>query len=210
MTIIEMHALCDLLLDKADSPWFTSEEKDKFINLGQEEFVQTQYEQFEFNEKARKNLLPLVRSSSGTNTSTINLDAIPMYMYTLGLSGNFNSPCGGNVTRKISPLQIDDEAETEQDPFNKSADDNPNYVEENNGTNNVCLIKSDTVPVSYTLKYLKQPRKVKNDETTPANNVNSEMPDFTHEDIVYIAVNKMLANTEQFQNYQVNKVENIE
>lgn len=203
-----MHKLCDLLLDKADSPWYTAQEKDTFLNLAHEEFVQTRYEQFEFNEKVRKELLPLVRVSTGT-TSTINLDTVSNYMYTLSLSGKFKSSCGGDKIQPISPLQIDDEFETEKDPFNKSSNDNPHYIEQNDGTNNLCIIKSDTAPTNYTLKYLKQPVKVLLDEANPTNNVNSEMPSFTHEDIVYIAVNKMLANTEQFNNYQINKQENI-
>ena len=39
MTIIEMHKLADLLIDKADAPWFTSEEKDMFINLAIKQIV---------------------------------------------------------------------------------------------------------------------------------------------------------------------------
>ncbi len=49
MTIIEMHQKCDLLLDKANSPWYTSAEKDSFINEAQNEFVETRYKLFEEN-----------------------------------------------------------------------------------------------------------------------------------------------------------------
>ena len=55
----------------------------------------------------------------------------------------------------------------------------------------------------YILKYLKRPVDVLNDETTPANNVDCELPVFTHEEIVNIAVRKMMANTEQQLNYQM-------
>ena len=42
-----MHDECDLLLDKANSPWFSSQEKDKFLNRAQHEFAETRYKFFE-------------------------------------------------------------------------------------------------------------------------------------------------------------------
>lgn len=208
MDIIEMHTLCDLLLDKANSPWFSAEEKDSFLNLAHEEFAESRYANFELDERTRKELLPLVRKSTGTNKATINLSSIKDYMFTLNLIGTFTKTCGtGTKSRKISPLQLDDEGENEQDPFNKSADDNPLYTEENNGLDNIISIMSDNIPVSYVIKYLKKPVTVLNDETTPANNVSSEMPIFTHMEIVNIAVRKMMATTEQQINYQLHNNE---
>ena len=46
MNIIEMHTLCDLLIDKADAPWFTAEEKDEFIDLAQIEYLDNNYRFF--------------------------------------------------------------------------------------------------------------------------------------------------------------------
>ena len=59
-----MHELCDLLIDKADAPWFNADEKDSFINLAQIEFVDNSYRLFEYNEEVREKLLPLVKSSA--------------------------------------------------------------------------------------------------------------------------------------------------
>ena len=86
MNIIEMHEYCDLLLDKADSPWFSSSEKDKFLNLAQAEFVESRYRLFEQNERIRKALIPLVRQTVGVNASEINLSIIPDFMFTLSLT----------------------------------------------------------------------------------------------------------------------------
>lgn len=211
MTIIEMHQKCDLLLDKANSPWYTSAEKDSFINEAQNEFVETRYKLFEENERIRKALLPLVRNSVGANTSIINYDVITEFMFTLSLSGMFNKVCGtGTKLQRVHPLQLDDEIGVESDPFNKSADDNPNYIEYNDGVNNIAQIKSDTTPLSYTLKYLKRARSVFNDTNNPLNNIDSEMPIFVHDEIVSIAVREMLANTEQIQGYQLqqNEIQN--
>ena len=199
-----MHDICDLKLDKANSPWFTPAEKDTFINLAQAEFFENRYRHFEFDERTRKELLPLVRQSVGASVSTINLDAITDYVFTLNLIGTFNKKCGvGQNTEKISPVQLDDEAENQNDPFNKNDDENPGYTERNNGTNNIVEILSDNAPLTYILKYLKHPVSVSRDVNTPGNNVNSEMPVFTHEEIVNIAVRKMMASTEQQINYQM-------
>jgi len=203
-----MHDLCDLLLDKANSPWYTSDEKDKFLNLAHLEFAETRYRKFEKDERTRKELLPLVRKSSGVNTNIINYDNITNFMFTLNLMGVFKDTCGNGTTlREVTPLQLDDEGEQQLDPFNKSGNDNPLYTEENNGTNNVATILSDDIPTSYVLKYLKVPRVVKNDVINPANNIDSEMPIFTHDEIVNIAVRKMMANTEQQLNYQLQQNE---
>jgi hypothetical protein len=208
MTIIEMHDECDMLLDKANSPWYSSAEKDKFLNRAHHEYAETRYRFFEQDERTRKELLPLVRKSTGINTSTVNYSVIPNFMFTLSLSGVFNKPCGnGTSLEKISPLQIDDEAEIQKDPFNRPANDNAQYTEENNGTDNVALILSDTTPLSYVLKYLEIPLTVFRDVNNPANNIDSIMPIFTHDEIVNIAVRMMMANTEQQLNYQMQQNE---
>lgn len=204
MNIIEMHTMCDLLLDKANAPWFGPAEKDIFLNMAHNEFAETRYRKFETDERTRQELLPLVRRNTGGSTSTINLSAISGFMFILNLLGTFTDVCGSTTTtRKISPLQLDDEGDNELDPFNRSGNDNPTYTEENNGTNNIVLINSNTAPISYVLKYLMIPTTVLNDEAVPANNVNSIMPEFTHEEIVNIAVRKMMATTEQQLNYQM-------
>jgi len=203
-----MHEYCDLLLDKADSPWFSDEEKDRFLNLAQPQFAESRYREFELDERTRSELIPLVRQSTGSNTSSINLDAIQEYMFTLALMGEFNKSCGNGTTwEKISPVQLDDVAENQHDPFNKNDDTNPGYTEGNDGTNNVISIISDNDPLNYTLKYLKRPTNVRLDRNNPSNNVNCELPEFTHEEIVRIAVSKMMATTEQQLNYQLNQNE---
>lgn len=204
MTIIEMHNLCDLLLDKANSPWYNSEEKDTFLNMAQMEFVETRYRQFELDERTRKELLPLVKRFTSSNSNKINLNTVSGYMFTLSLSGEFKNLCGkGTSYHSIAPVQLDDEFENEEDPFNKSSDENPLYVEENENGNNVMIIKSDNTPLTLVLKYLKYPTEVFLDKVNPSNNINSEMPNFTHHEIVNIAVRKMLFNTEQQLNYQM-------
>ena len=141
-------------------------------------------------------LIPLVKSLTATGVQEINLSSIADYLFTLNLRAEFNKTCGsGTNWLKVPPIQLDDEGDAQNDPFNKNDDTNPAYTSENNGTNNVLKIISDTTPLNYVLKYLKFPLKVFLDPNNPLNNVNSEMPEFTHPFVfsrltqtVYIAV----------------------
>ena len=199
MTIAQMHTLCDLLLDKADSPWFNPTEKDLFLNLAQIEFVETRYMQFESIEKRRAELLPLVTKADYNSLSIINLDLVVNFLYVLSVRALMTDTCSTSGVRltPVAPIQLDDFAGMQQDPFNKFSDSNVGYTQFNNGTNNIIEIHSETVPNQIQLAYLKRPIDVS--ITVPTN---SELPDSTHEEIVNIAVRKMMM-TVQDPNYQV-------
>lgn len=204
MNIVEMHKLADLLIDKANAPWFTSEEKDMFINLAIKQVVDVNYREFEKNEEARAKLNTIVRTTNLGTVAQVNLTAITDFRYTLALKGTTPDSCGDLVSRKISPIQWDDEAGNQNDPFNKNSDTNLGYVQENIvGTGNVLKILSDTTPTNVTLVYLKTPSNVLNDTVTPSNNVNCELPDSVHEEVVNLAVRKMLGTVESQVQYQI-------
>lgn len=212
MTIIEMHSGIDELMDKPGSPYFNSTQKDFYLNLAQLEFTKERYAEFEFNEKRRQDILPLVRKMSFT-TLTINLDntTIPLFMYVLAMSVTAKDECDTEFTYPAKPMRWDDYWESELDPFNKAAIDNPVYLTSNNGTNDIIEIKGITTLVLVNMTYLKRPVQVLNDENTPANNVNCELPVSTHEEIVNLAVRKMLEVSKD-PNYQLhlNEIANQE
>jgi hypothetical protein len=213
MTIIEMHELCDLLIDKANAPWFTAEEKDLFINLAQIEYLDKKYKFFEVNEEIREKLLPLVRSTTITGpTNQINLSDVanfPEFRYILSVRGDFPDGCGGEgtVTCAIKPDQLDDEVGNSKDPFNKADNFFPLYTQENDGTDNLVKIISDDNPSNIIVKYLKTPTPVLNDLDTPANNIDSQLAQSSHEEIVHLAVKKMLGNIQDQFGYQVQDLE---
>mgnify|MGYP003108944859 CR=1 FL=1 len=212
MTIIEMHNLCDLLIDKANAPWFNPGEKDKFINLAQIEFLDSSYRFFEYNEEIREKLLPLVKSNSygAAAISEIDLSALQAtagFRYVLSLRGIYTNSCGGVTTRAIPPIQLDDEVNNQLDPWNINDDRNPGYTQENNGTANIIKIISTSNPTNVIIKFLKTPVDVLNDIVTPANNVNCELSSSSHEEIVNIAVRKMLGNIQDQFGYQVQSQE---
>ena len=205
MTLQEWHDTADILIDKADAPYFNSTEKDKFFNLSQVEFTETRYAQFEFNEKRRKELIPLVRVSTAIAGNIINIDSIADFLFILNLRGIFPDGCGGTKGERISPISLDTEGEDDNDPFNSHTADNtnPGYTEYNNGTNNIIDIQSKDAPVSISMKYLKKPRNVFLDTAVPANTIQSEMPVGTHEEIINIAVRKMLFTVQDQLAYQL-------
>jgi hypothetical protein len=205
MTIAEMHTKIDEVLDKSNSPWFNAIEKDNFLNEAQIEFVDTRYAQFEFNEKRREELNTLVRKQTYTDTNIINLDSITDLAYVISLGAKL-TVCGISQKSKVSPEQHDDEFENDRDPFNKASDDNLKYIQYNDNTNDVLEIKSDTTPDELYLTYLKYPVKV-----SLAGNIDCELNEVAHKQIVDIAIRMMMMPSED-TNYQVqiNEINNQE
>jgi hypothetical protein len=207
MTILEMHTLADLLIDKANAPWFNATEKDRFINMAINEYTKNKYAAFEVDEKVREDLLTLVLTNTTLDSSTINLDTVPNFLFVLRLEMDVNSPCGILTNVPITPMRHDVFVESRRDPFNKPADKYPQYTQSVVGGARTITIFSDTVPTAVRMVYLAQPATVS--ITVPTN---CNLPVHTHEEIVNLAVRKMLGTIEAFQNYQVqtNEIKNQE
>ena len=212
MTIIQMHKLCDIIIDKNNAPWFTPEEKDQFIQLAELEFVKEKVISYEVDEKGRKDILTLVRKYTGANVSSLNLDNAANFnnlMYIVQVIGKWPNPCDADemLEEPIAPVQLDDEAELKKDPFFGLTDEMSGYIETYENGYRELIVKSETTPLEIMVRYIKKPRLVFNDVNTPANNINSELPEHVHEEIVNIATRKMLGSIhEQFQ-YQVQQNE---
>ena len=65
MTFGDAHDLMDLLLDKADQPYFTTEEKDKFLNIAYFNWFNSAIEKYDKDPRIAKILHPLVRETHG-------------------------------------------------------------------------------------------------------------------------------------------------
>lgn len=206
MTIAEMHTRCDLLIDKADAPWFNPTEKDFFLNMAIMEYVKNKYRAFEVDEKVREDLLTLVLSYSIAG-ATINLDVVPNFLFALRVAMDVNSPCGNLTDVPVTPMRHDAFIESKRDPFNKPADKYPQYTQQTTGGVRTLSVSSDTVPTLLKMVYLATPATVS--ITVPTN---CNLPVHTHDEIVNLAVRKMLGTIEAFQNYQVqtNEIKNQE
>jgi hypothetical protein len=200
-----MHTKIEEVLDKSNSAWFNATEKDNFLNEAQIEFVDTRYGQFEFNEKRTEELNVLVRKATYTGVNQISLSDITDFVYVLSLGAKM-TVCGKSYNRKVSKEQHDDEFENEVDPFNKTSDKNLKYLQYNNGTSNIISVKSNTMPDELYLTYLKYPVKV-----SLAGNVNCELNEVAHKQIVDIAIRMMMEPSED-KNYQIqiNEINNQE
>jgi hypothetical protein len=205
MTFAEAHEKIDVIIDKHDLPWFEPEEKDIFLNFAQQEFVNQRYSEFEVNEKRRQDIRTLITTFSAGAVSSITVPSDMLFV--LSLKGTFRVViCGKTVSREthIRPMQHDDVNKIINDPFNKPTNDEPVYV-----TNaNTLEILSDNTAISTELTYIKEPLVI--DTVTNPTGVFST-PTYTHNEIVNIAVRKMLGSIEQ-QNYnlQVNEIDNQE
>jgi len=203
MTIAQMHALANLLIDKADAPWFIPEEKDDYINLAINEYTKNKYGQFEVKEKVREDLLTLVSSAYVVNlTNIIDLDAVPDFLFVLRVEMDVQASCGLLTGVPVVPVQQDDFSESQRDPFNKATDKYPQYLQNMQSGARTLQVYSNTVPLQIRMIYLTQPVTVDINAPTDCN-----LPEHTHEEIVNLAVRKMLGTIEGFQNYQVQQNE---
>jgi len=206
MTIAEMHTRIDLLIDKANSEWFTSDEKDEFLNMAIQEYVKNKHRAFETDEKVREDLLTLVISPYEVfTTNIIDLDAIGNFLFALRLEADIDGTCGPLTGVPVPPRQQDDFSESERDPFNKSSDKYPVYLQSDSGGARTVTVYSDTTPSVLRLTYLRQPATVS--ITVPTD---CDLPIHTHDEICNLAVRKMFANIESFEDYQaqMNEINN--
>jgi len=70
MILTEAYDYMDLLLDKADQPYFTTEEKDKFLDIAISDFMNFQYQKMGADEDSRRALAGCVDWNSFQLTST--------------------------------------------------------------------------------------------------------------------------------------------
>jgi len=205
MTFAKMHEDIDVILDKHDIAWHEPEEKDIFLNFALNEYVKDRHTEFEVNEKRREDIRTLISSATGS-TSTVTLPSD--FLFALSLKGLFQVvSCGVPVNQEhfIRPFQHDDINKVANDPFNKPTNTHPVYVSTSTGYD----VRSDNAPVSWSLTYLKIPLAI---DGTNNPTVSSDLPDYTHEEIVNLAIRKILATLDKQQSYslQTNEIQNQE
>tara|TARA_R110001632_G_scaffold5934_2_gene24081 strand:+ start:499 stop:1410 length:912 start_codon:yes stop_codon:yes gene_type:complete len=83
MTLEEAFIYMDMLLDKAEQPYFTSEEKEKYLQLATTEFVNIHYAKMGIDEESRKVMGAFVRwyNYSLSKNDIVNADYLGSYTY---------------------------------------------------------------------------------------------------------------------------------
>lgn len=79
MTLTEAYDYIDVLLDKADQPYFIKEEKDKFLNLAISDFVSMHYEKMHVDEDSRRAISGCVDYNSWDLSTTEILSGLYLY-----------------------------------------------------------------------------------------------------------------------------------
>jgi hypothetical protein len=180
MTTASAITLIRLLLDKANSPYYTDAEITLILELGIKEFINENYKKFELNQATRDSLRTLVKSTSSMTQSIpdqFDITSVSDYRHFL----SFEITVGSQV-EYVKMIQLDDYLAIKQDPFNKPSMDNVIGVIEDN---RIKVYKNTINPItSHILTYLSW------DETS--DNI-ANLPEHTHEDIVNITVRKLMA-----------------
>tara|TARA_R100001510_G_C7655258_1_gene214339 strand:- start:3370 stop:3975 length:606 start_codon:yes stop_codon:yes gene_type:complete len=194
MTSTEALEYLDLLLDKADQPYFIDDEKEKFINLAITEFINKYYDKFELTGESKTALNALYRfaAQSAADIATWNFpnryDIVDnSFMYPIAVKVDSNEAEFKGYKEYIEDLST-------SDPFNKSNQDYPSYVVSNKGIN-----MNPAPTVYFRLVYLYRPT------ITEAFDDGKLLENYQIE-ILNIASRKMFANIES-QSYEVQSIE---
>jgi len=194
MTTTEALEYLDLLLDKADQPYFIDSEKVKFVNLSITEFINKYYDKVDFNSESRTALNGLYRTVT-QNAADILLWTTPnrydildnAFMYPSAVKVN-----GAEAEFKGYKEYVEDLSTN--DPFNKSDLDNPQYTISNFGV--IC----NPEPVTFfRIVYLYRP-------TITEAFDNGKIQENYQIEILNIASRKMFANIES-ASYEMQSLE---
>ena len=185
MTLGAARNLLDILVDKANNPYFTVAEKDEFLQLAISDFIEKYYTVYDINEQSRAALKGLVTSLlDSTSNATINLP--DDLIYSLSLSVQYWHPnrlaTGGAGRNKEYSLakQVS--------------------VASSGGVSQIHILPSDSIQ-NKLWYYIQRPTLA---EVFTAGNPMIE--ELYQNEIVQIAARKMIANIES-SNYEVQSQE---
>lgn len=240
MTLREIHKQFDIYLDKIASesyPEILPTEKDVFINNAIDSLVKTRYGKnniykvgFEEIQKRTDELDSLVKTKfpllsevvyedntykAHVNTLYDDIDKLNLftdrYWFYLKSFALVNSETCGNRYVECKLIQQDDLSRVLKDPFNKPTKDKVLIYFEDDGILIKCA-ENNTVE-NFKLTFLKQPAKVFVDtsDTTGNSDIQCDLPESLHVDIVKLAVKEALEVLEipRQQTYQ-NNLNNLE
>ena len=173
--------LARLLLDKAESPYYTDAEITLFLELGIKEFINENYKKFEINQATRDNLRTIVKTSTNLTQSIpdqFDISSLSDYRHFL----SFEIVIGSKI-EYVKILQLDDYLAIKKDPFNKPSESNVIGVMEDN---KIKVYKDSVNTInSHVLTYL---------SWNESSDDIASLPDNTHEDIVNITVRKLMGS----------------
>jgi len=208
MTLTEARDLLDILIDKANNPYFTTNEKDEFLELALTEFINKYYSVSDINEQARAALKGFVTSFlDQSGSDVINLpDSI---IFSLSLEVQYWQPnrlaisteARNRPYAKAKQVSVAD-FRNQVDPFNKPSYSNPiyTYVTSSRGVPQIHILPDDSIQ-NKQWYYIERPALA--NVFTASNSAIEETYQY---EVVQIAARKMVANIES-SNYEVQSQE---
>lgn len=215
MTILEQHQSFKFGMDKLDSlnyPNFLEEEIDLLLNQAQDRFVKQRYsrnnikrESFEETQKRTEDLKNITINALivPTPNAVDNIDPNAVFV-TLPTDHLFiiqeradivYTDCTNTAitqTVEVKPIQHSEFSKLILDPFRKPSRSKVLRLMENG---RVELISDGSQIINYRLRYIKQPIAVNLGTST-----NCELSDYTHQEIVNLAIQIALEGTEAKRN----------
>lgn len=217
MTIAQLHIAFDVELDKTldfEYPYILAEQKDYWLNKAQDRFIKQRAfgnnlyrTTFEETEKSIDDLRAIVVEStiSTTLTSGLYTAILPVdYMYLVRHRCTTTSECASN--NLVSGIQVrNDEINNYlKDPFRKPIADEPLYYIQGN-TINYEVPDADFTISNARITYIRRPAEMRlgTAYVVPTTDVQCELADSTHREILDIAIAMILENIES-PRYQTN------
>lgn len=205
-----MHEDLDLLIDKVQTPRFTSPEKDRVLNYAQDRIIQDRYDNirrdtgysFQSLQRVRDEMRTLVTEVPYTpviNQGNYYTFTLPSdYRHEILLQLNLNAQTVTSI-----PIDYDTFGVAEEDPFNVMTAEYPRHIE--SGSNQVRVYAGTGTLAYVVISYLKNPLPI--DFNTGQD---SQLPGTLHDELENLAASIINGTVEDYRKYQLLEKESRE
>ncbi len=226
MTANEMADKLEFLLDRANafgSPGYTDVELSSTLSSAQIQYTKRFYSYknnrqqtgFEETEARGQGLSALIQDSGALTTSADQVGVLPNgtffdlpedFMFTIYELAEIDKPnCAENSEAGVRVVSHDEYSKFKSNPYKRPTADNLGAsvfrMYFNTGTEGLKrheVLTDGTFNItSYRMRYLKNPVDITVNRTTPDDQINCELDDFTHEVIVNLARDLMLETVKE-------------
>ena len=209
-TVTQMHEDLDLLIDKVQTPRFTSPEKDRVLNYAQDRIIQDRYDNirrdtgysFQSLQRVRDEMRTLVTEVPYTpviNQGNYYTFTLPSdYRHEILLQLNLNAQTVTSI-----PIDYDTFGVAEEDPFNVMTAEYPRHIE--SGSNQVRVYAGTGTLAYVVISYLKNPLPI--DFNTGQD---SQLPGTLHDELENLAASIINGTVEDYRKYQLLEKESRE
>jgi len=213
MNIQEAHDLMDLLLDKADQPYFTEDEKNMFLDQAIASFINYHYATFDQEQVSRDALMYFTDNlddfdSDSEDWNNFGMNLPENYVHLIHFRISYNG--GPFRAAKIIGTKDFWDLEHSSDPFNKPTETNPYcYVRDALGASPRIYFRPTTTIGSVDAVCI----VFRNHHDCFSDNNNNTVREIYQREIIDIAIRKMTGNIEganiEFQQIEAEQSKSI-